>query len=346
MKISFVVAVYGVEAYIGQCIQSLQCQQEEIEILLVDDGSRDLSGKICDQYAEKDSRIKVIHQENKGVSAARNAGLEAANGEWICFIDGDDAVTPNMCQLMQPYLDQENDVCFFGHKEVQNAIFPKYVDTAKSDGAVYLKREDFDEFLYAAFNRDYYGKYDYHKVKLSTPCKFYRREFLNMHRIHFIEGVPTGEDCLFNLEVYKYAAYGMILDADVYLHRVWGNSVSKKYNGNAVNDFSLLHRKLKAFIESEAAEEKYREAFAQRCIWSLGFCCLLDFCHPENPNAYKKRKQRFLEVCNSAEIGKQALQSSLKNFRLEKKILFWLIQRKCFWAVELLCKGKRKLGKE
>lgn len=344
MKISFIVAVYGVEKYIVSCIQSLQCQNGDIEILLIDDGSKDLSGKICDQYAEKDSRIRVIHQENKGVSAARNAGLELAKGEWICFVDGDDAVASNLCQLMQTYLNKTNEVCFFEHREVQNSAFPKCVGAAEREGIVYLERDDFEEFLYAAFNRDYHGKYDYHKVKLSTPCKFYRRDFLNTHQIRFIEGVPTGEDCLFNLEVYRYATCGMILNAEVYLHRVWGNSVSKKYNVNAVRDFSLLHKKLQDFIEKEESAEKYRAMYAQRCIWSLGFCCLLDFCHPENPNTYSRRKQNFLASYYS-EMGVQARKASLKNFRLEKKILFWLIQKKKFLAVDFLCKGKRKFGK-
>lgn len=347
MKVSFIAAVYCVEHYIEQCIQSLQNQTEmdDMEIILVDDGSRDRSGEICDLCAEKDPHIRVIHQKNQGVSAARNAGMEAARGEWICFVDGDDAIAPNMYQMFRPYLTEENDICFFDHEEVQNQVFPQTIEAAATGKAVELKRCDFEEFLPAVFNRDYPGKFDYHEVKLSTPCKFYRRDFLNAHKIRFIHGVPTGEDALFNLEVYKYAAHGVFLRSKPYLHRVWGNSVSKKYNPGAVQDFRLLHCKLEEFIRAEEDPARYREVYAQRCIWSLGFCCLLDFCHPQNPKSYSLRKREFLDTCEGA-MGKQADLASLDKFRFEKKVLFWMIQRRYFFAVNLLCKWKRRFGKE
>lgn len=347
MKVSFIVAVYCVEKYIGQCIESLQNQDgmRDIEIILVDDGSQDRSGEICDSYAQQDSRIKVIHQENQGVSAARNAGMEAAKGEWVCFVDGDDAVVPNLCQMFEPYLTEETDVCFFDHEEVQDQVFPSIISTIISGKKIVFFRSDFEEFTCAAFNRDYPGKYDYHKVKLSTPCKFYRRKFLMEYRIQFPKGVPTGEDCLFNLEVYKYASRGVYLDSKFYLHRVWGNSVSKKYNPGAVTDFELLHSKMQQFIDHEDKLEKYMEVYAQRCIWSLGFCCLLDFCHPENPKTYVARKRDFLDACKS-DMGKQAGKAALDTFRFEKRVLFWMIQRRWFWAVDLLCRLKRRFGKD
>lgn len=90
-KVSVVVPVYQVEAYLPQCIDSIEEQTfQDYELLLVDDGSKDRSGEICDVYALKDKRIRVIHQVNSGVAAARRKGVECARGEWICFVDGDD----------------------------------------------------------------------------------------------------------------------------------------------------------------------------------------------------------------------------------------------------------------
>ena len=92
-KISVIVPVYNVEKYLSKCIASILAQTfTDFELLLVDDGSMDNSGRICDEYVEKDSRIRVFHNENKGVSAARNYGLKEASGEWICFVDSDDWV--------------------------------------------------------------------------------------------------------------------------------------------------------------------------------------------------------------------------------------------------------------
>ncbi len=90
-KVSIIVPVYNVEQYLERCVESLLGQSyENVEVILIDDGSPDQSGAICDSLSNKDQRIKVIHQQNQGVSAARNAGLKAMTGEWVCFCDGDD----------------------------------------------------------------------------------------------------------------------------------------------------------------------------------------------------------------------------------------------------------------
>lgn len=100
-KISIIVPVYNVEKYLARCIDSILEQTfSDFECLLIDDGSPDCSGALCDEYAHKDNRIHVIHQKNAGVSAARNRGLDAARGEWICFVDSDDWCAKDMLSLL------------------------------------------------------------------------------------------------------------------------------------------------------------------------------------------------------------------------------------------------------
>lgn len=100
--VSIIVPVYKVpEQYLRKCIESTMTQTlKKIEILLVDDGSPDQCGEICDEYAEKDKRIRVLHKKNGGLSSARNYGCKAAQGKWIMFVDGDDWIEPDMCQTM------------------------------------------------------------------------------------------------------------------------------------------------------------------------------------------------------------------------------------------------------
>ena len=99
--ISIIVPVYKVEPYIRQCVESVLGQTySNFELILVDDGSPDSCGAICDEYAEKDSRVRVIHQENGGVSAARNAGLDIMKGEYVAFIDSDDFVQGGVFGLL------------------------------------------------------------------------------------------------------------------------------------------------------------------------------------------------------------------------------------------------------
>lgn len=99
--VSVILPIYNVEKFLRKCLESLQAQSlPDIEFILVDDGSPDNSGAICDEFAEKDTRFKVIHQPNRGVSAARNAGLECAKGDFIGFVDPDDFVLPSMYELL------------------------------------------------------------------------------------------------------------------------------------------------------------------------------------------------------------------------------------------------------
>lgn len=110
--ISVIVPVYKVEKYLKKCVNSILTQTySKLEIILVDDGSPDNCGVLCDEYALKDDRIKVIHQENKGLSAARNTGIDASHGDYLCFVDSDDLVTPDYCQVLYDLL-KDNDYDF------------------------------------------------------------------------------------------------------------------------------------------------------------------------------------------------------------------------------------------
>ena len=107
--VSVIIPAYNIEDYIGRCLDSIISQTyKNLEIIVVDDGSRDYTGEILDNYAKKDRRIKVIHKENGGVSSARNKGIEAAEGDYIGFIDGDDLIEPEMYKTLVDLLEEEN----------------------------------------------------------------------------------------------------------------------------------------------------------------------------------------------------------------------------------------------
>ena len=99
--VRLVIPVYNVEKYLQRCVDSV-CHQshKNLEIILVDDGSPDACPQICDEYAKRDNRVVVIHQSNRGLYAARNAGIDIANGEWLCFIDSDDYIQDNTIEIM------------------------------------------------------------------------------------------------------------------------------------------------------------------------------------------------------------------------------------------------------
>ena len=117
-KVSIVVPVYNAKNYIKRCIESLVCQTyHNLEIILVDDGSSDGSEKICDEYAKEDDRIKVIHKKNSGVSDSRNAGIEAADGDYILFVDSDDYINENTVEdNLKTAIEKNADIVIFCFK--------------------------------------------------------------------------------------------------------------------------------------------------------------------------------------------------------------------------------------
>ena len=186
--ISVIVPVYHVEPYLANCITSIQNQTYgDLEIILVDDGSKDECVAICDEYAQKDSRIKVIHKENGGLSYARNVGIQAAKGEYIAFVDSDDYIQRDMCKtLVNAMEDTGADMVLSGffHKYLNEEI-PKVPSMGEK---VALTREEFAEEFLELYQQGF----------LNMPwTKLYKRaQIFDM----FPENLSLGEDLLFNLK--------------------------------------------------------------------------------------------------------------------------------------------------
>lgn len=152
MRVSIIVPIYNVEKYLRKCVESLLCQDlspEEYEIILVDDGSPDRCGEICDEYASRYANIKVVHRENGGLSAARNSGIDVAQGKYIQFVDSDDYLEPNVLKSLVQKMENENlDVLRFNYRNVNGKgeeIHPnkdprRYVDYSDKvcDGLTFL----------------------------------------------------------------------------------------------------------------------------------------------------------------------------------------------------------------
>lgn len=208
-KISVIIPVYNVEAYLRRCVESLlQQTYSNLEIILVDDGSPDRSGEICDEYGYQDSRIKVIHQANRGVSAARNSGLCAATGDWIGFIDGDDWIEPDMYEYMLDMArkhgaDMVQCGLFFDEETESREMFCAETECVLSGGAEKL------------------GLRDLEKLGNSTCNKLYRKDVVG--DLVYDLSCPMGEDLLFNLQILQRSD-GLVLGAEAKYHYVQHNA--------------------------------------------------------------------------------------------------------------------------
>ena len=191
-KISIIVPVYNTEPYLCRCIDSILGQSfTDFELLLVDDGSTDGSGAICDAYAAKDSRARMFHKENGGVSSARNLGLDNAQGEWVYFVDSDDEVLPDGLLTLVNGVSDEVDIVMGGYEEVDGQ--GETPSTVVEYEQFRLNKRHSGITQYAGYGL--YGLYwGYMWVRLL------RRDLINKNAIRFDANIAIKEDTLFIMQ--------------------------------------------------------------------------------------------------------------------------------------------------
>lgn len=206
---SIVIPVYNAEKYLESCVSSVMAQQtaSSYEIILIDDGSTDESAQICDRYAGKLPCVKVIHQANQGVSAARNAGIAAAVGTYILFLDGDDCWNERLLQVLDAELPRQPDLIEFGYQTFGDAdLHATVLPVATAAG------KTGPEFFAA------------HKAAGTMPIgssctAAFRRQFLEKQAIRFPVGVSYGEDFTFHMHCLKVAETVVSIPKPLYLYR-------------------------------------------------------------------------------------------------------------------------------
>ena len=187
IKLSVIIPVYNTEQYLSRCIESVLGQSfDDFELLLIDDGSADGSEAICDKYAEKDSRVRVFHKENGGVSSARNLGLNEAKGDWICFVDSDDELLYEGVQTMVNGISDAVDMVMAGYEVYDDKGVLSYsVETRKE------KRISAEMAV-----KEMYKPTDY-RYQGYICSKLLRRSIIKEARLSFAEDVFFNEDRLF-----------------------------------------------------------------------------------------------------------------------------------------------------
>lgn len=189
-KISIIVPVYNAEKYLRHCLDSILNQSfKDFELLLIDDGSKDRSGKICDEYAEKDKRVSVLHQVNQGVSVARNVGLEHAQGEWIYFPDSDDIVVENALEIMMKMCVEDIDYVMCGYEVYDENGSCSYAIPERQERVI--SREDALMEMFAPTDYRYQG-YLWNKL--------FRASITRDNSLRFVKGIKFNEDRLYNVE--------------------------------------------------------------------------------------------------------------------------------------------------
>lgn len=253
--ISFIIPVYNVASYLNQCVESIINQEGNIEIILVDDGSSDESPSICDKYALKDNRIHVIHKQNGGVSSAKNAGLDAAQGEWIWFVDGDDYIAENVLKRIYQEIQKHPhaDLIQMGMNYLYNdhKIIPQEIEG--------IDNLDKNRFLLQHIS--------YH-----NPRILFKREIIEKNRLRFTQGLRVAEDQEFQLKYMMLCKTPIQIPISAYIYRQREGSATHdaSTSNRIVNDTFTVLENLNQFInEKQISAEEWLHNRIQIMIRSL-----------------------------------------------------------------------------
>lgn len=258
--VSIIIPVYNVERYVRACLDSIaRLSAFSWEAILIDDGSTDGSGVICDEYAARDARFRVIHQKNAGVSAARNAGLEVARGEWIWFVDSDDTVNADF-EIVNPEVMEQADYVLFDMQ--------KFDDGKEAP------------LLGHQFAGVHDGGLDKNAFLLKHLCNHHQRLFyrktwvmINPHqRLAFSLGVRVGEDLEFQYKYLTRCKHPVRLQAVLYNYRLRKGSATQdlNYRLKNVEDLPVVLEHLLAWFEEEKVKpEPWLELRIQQLFQNL-----------------------------------------------------------------------------
>lgn len=337
--VSIIVPVYKVpEPYLVKCIESIMAQTlYDIEILLVDDGSPDDCGRICDDYAVKDSRIRALHKKNGGLSSARNYGCKVATGKWIMFVDGDDWIEPEMCQTMYDAGEEKKvQLVMCGISKDYGKTVTEYKFYLEN-GKVYRDQEcKWLQQQLLVYNGNIACVYS----------KLIDRELLVENELYHDEVLRQGAEGLeFNLRLFEILGSAMFINKPFYHYIYNENSISASHN-EANHEYVIkCFEKIKRFIYTSENRDMLKLWFDNRLLYVIITTAISGYFNPTNTEPYREKKRKYSEYLKKP-IVKEALETgNLEGLSRERRCVLFMIKKRQFWALNLLG-GARRLQKQ
>ena len=269
MDISVIIPIFNVEKFLRRCLESVLHQKEiSMEIILVDDGSTDTSGDICEEYAANHSNIKCIHIKNSGPATAKNVGYDAATGNYVAFIDSDDEIKPEMFSTM----------LLSGYKHNADIVCCNYIQVDEEGNISHTECTDQEYIL----TQDDALKAILIKDKIYSQCwtKIYKRETMDLHNVRNTEGLKTEEDFIYNIQAFACSKTVCVVDKPLYIYTHRSMSLSKDYYRNHISQY-IGNRILRLELVDSIIQEKFphlQEYSTYHCIFYynelIGRICL------------------------------------------------------------------------
>lgn len=330
--ITIIVPVYNVEKYIKECVDSLISQTyQNIEIILVDDGSKDKSGVICDSYATLDSRIKVIHKQNEGLGFARNTGLKMAQGKFVTFIDSDDKADTDLVEnLVDTIHEFDCDTCIGGFKRITEEGIVNFKE--QYEDALFEKDDVYNE-LFARMLGSAPDRQD--AIRMSVWNVLYSMDVIRQHNIEFpSERKLISEDIIWDAEYYKYARRVKVISSTAYNYRITPGSLTQKYRADMLEKICVLYNEMYSRISSN----KILVARFQRQFFVNLRVCIKQEQQSISNKSDMEMRAAIKEIVNY-HVVQNVSKAYLKIIRQKKQKLFvWAVRYKCVMLLYLINK--------
>lgn len=275
IEFSVIIPIYNTEKYLARCINSIINQTyKKMELILVDDGSTDNSKKICDKFARNYKMIKVVHQKNKGVSAARNVGLKLASNEYIVFVDSDDWIEKETLENLYNVIKHNEIDCIVSN------LKEKVRKKVTNKNQIQTWEKEIEKLIITE--------------KINSPVnKVYRNSIIKSNNIKFDEEISIGEDLLFNIEYFINSKKIYILNKKLYHYEISNNnSLTRKYKKDKYEQLMYVNNRIEKITHS-LESTKIKEAISYIKLKSI-CSCILELFH-ENCSVSTKEKVDFIK---------------------------------------------------
>ena len=336
MKISIIIPIYNAEKYLSKAIESCINQTlKEVEVILVNDGSIDNSFNICKEYKINSENIKLIDKKNEGVSIARNTGLEYASGEFIMFLDADDWLDSDTCEIMYNkmiYNEAEmvfcNYIMEYENQEKNNSIKfgaekEKIIDNEIKSKIILPLIEDEDK------------KSIHTKSAFRGPwAKLFRKDIIDKNNIRFNKNLVIGEDFIFNLEYLKHSKKVIMEEKCLYHYRINNESALNRYREDFWNIYRNLLLNLEEYLESNLSSLEYLPRLNKLKLKYL-LICVKNEMNKLNRKSLSERREYIKKICDDDIIRFVLKSDSKEAANIKDKLILFLLRNNMISVVSL-----------
>lgn len=330
-QISVIVPVYKAENYLASCVQSILNQTYgDFELILIDDGSPDRCGEICDRLAETDERITVVHKKNEGVSIARNTGIARARGKYLAFVDSDDSLDAGFLEAAVTAVQDSGADLYISGLFVETWRDGKIVSTVQCKNRrtqVYSARELLEQ-------RDH----DYPLICICGPCcKLYKKSIVTDNGIFFPEAISSGEDTCFVLDVLQHCS-SVYFSQECYYHYRRGNeeSLFSKFHPDTYEITCFVYSKMRAVMKtvgcSKAAMDEFEGLYFENMVGGIH-----EYYRFHTQNTRQERYNQIVKVARDPDVK----HTRLRNIGGPKeRVIYILLRCRMYHVIALIFAAK------